>query len=75
MKLPSKTFGSGRIEISNPSAAAAGGAAAICGSGKRVFLTDSRYEEVAGASLEGWQLEIVRGDWLAGLAPLAGSTA
>lgn len=42
--------------------------AAICGPARRIFLTDSRYEEVARSALDGWQVEIVRGDWLVGVA-------
>lgn len=43
-------------------------AACLCGPGIRLFLTDSRYEEVSRATLSDWQVEIVRGDWLAGVA-------
>lgn len=42
--------------------------ACLCGPGLRVFLTDFRYEVVANQTLEGWQVEIVRGEWLEGLA-------
>lgn len=42
--------------------------ACLVGPDRAVFLTDFRYEEVARAKLKGWDIEIVRGDWLAGLA-------
>lgn len=46
-------------------------AACLCGPGIRVFLTDSRYEEVARRTLAPWRVEIVKGDWLAGIADRA----
>lgn len=43
-------------------------AACVCGPDRRLFLTDFRYEEAARSDLAGWQVEIVRGDWLKGIA-------
>lgn len=43
-------------------------AACICGPGLKLFLTDFRYEHAARSGLPGWQVEIVRGDWLKGIA-------
>lgn len=40
----------------------------ICGPGTRLFLTDFRYTERAAAEVEGWEVETVTGDWLAGVA-------
>jgi Xaa-Pro aminopeptidase len=42
--------------------------ACICGPGTRLFLTDFRYTERAGAEVEGWDVVTVEGDWLSGLA-------
>lgn len=42
-------------------------AACVAGPGTRLFLTDFRYAERA-ASIDGWQVEIVSGEWLKGLA-------
>lgn len=50
--------------------------AALCGPGLRLFLTDSRYEEAAHTALEpAWRVEIVRGDWIAGLAAAVAKAA
>lgn len=43
-------------------------AACICGPGLRLFLTDFRYEAAVRETLPGWQIEIVRGDWIEGIA-------
>ena len=40
----------------------------ICGPDTRLFLTDFRYTERAAAEVEGWEVETVTGDWLAGVA-------
>lgn len=40
--------------------------ACVIGSARRVFLTDFRYAERA-AEIEGWEVEIVSGQWLEGL--------
>ena len=47
-----------------------GGTNGVClvGPGRKVFLTDFRYTERAAAEIDGWQIEIVEGDWLAGVA-------
>jgi Xaa-Pro aminopeptidase len=42
--------------------------ACVCGPETRLFLTDFRYTERAGAEVEGWEIETVEGDWLAGVA-------
>ena len=42
--------------------------ACLVGPETRLFLTDFRYTERAAAEVEGWQIEIVSGEWLAGLA-------
>lgn len=42
--------------------------ACLVGSESKIFLTDFRYTERAAAEVEGWQVEIVPGEWLAGLA-------
>jgi len=42
--------------------------ACLVGPDTRVFLTDFRYTERAAAEVEGWQVEIVSGEWLGGLA-------
>ncbi len=42
--------------------------AAICGPGLRVFLTDFRYTERAGAEVSEWEIVTVTGDWLGGIA-------
>ena len=42
--------------------------ACVCGPEQRLFLTDFRYTERAAAEVEGWEIETVEGDWLAGLA-------
>jgi Xaa-Pro aminopeptidase len=43
-------------------------AACLIGPETRVFMTDFRYADRAAADIEGWQVEIVSGEWLAGLA-------
>lgn len=43
-------------------------AACLIGPGIRTFLTDFRYADRASSEVEGWNVEIVSGDWLAGLA-------
>jgi Xaa-Pro aminopeptidase len=40
----------------------------VCGPDTRLFLTDFRYSERAEAEIEGWEVETVRDDWLAGIA-------
>lgn len=50
-------------------------AACLAGPGLRLFLTDSRYEEAARSALAGWQVEIVKGDWLQGVAAAAKQAA
>lgn len=45
-------------------------AACLVGPGLRLFVTDFRYAERA-AAITGWDVEIVSGEWLAGLARLA----
>src|SRR5687767_994157 len=40
----------------------------ICGPDTRLFLTDFRYTEQAAAEVDGWEVETVTGDWLAGVA-------
>ena len=40
----------------------------ICGADTRLFLTDFRYTERAAAEVDGWEVETVTGDWLAGVA-------
>lgn len=42
--------------------------ACLVGPDKKLFLTDFRYTERAAAEVDGWQIEIVSGEWLAGLA-------
>ncbi len=42
--------------------------ACLVGPGTRVFLTDFRYTERAAEEVEGWDIQIVSGDWLGGLA-------
>ncbi len=42
--------------------------ACLVGDGIRTFLTDFRYSDRAAAEIEGWNVEIVGGEWLAGLA-------
>jgi Xaa-Pro aminopeptidase len=42
--------------------------ACICGPDRRLFLTDFRYSERATEEVEGWEVETIEGDWLAGLA-------
>ena len=44
--------------------------ACIVGAQYRTFLTDFRYEERLSGGLPGWDVEIVRGDWVEGLARL-----
>jgi Xaa-Pro aminopeptidase len=46
--------------------------ACVCGAGKRVFLTDFRYTERAGAEVEGWDVVTVSDDWLGGIAAQLG---
>jgi Xaa-Pro aminopeptidase len=49
--------------------------ACVCGADTRVFLTDFRYTERAEAEVEGWQVVMVRDDWLGGIAErLTGKT-
>jgi Xaa-Pro aminopeptidase len=43
-------------------------AACLVGPDARVFLTDFRYADRAAAEVEGWDVEIVSGEWLAGMA-------
>jgi Xaa-Pro aminopeptidase len=42
--------------------------ACLIGPGTRKFLTDFRYARRVADEIEGWEIEIVRGEWLAGLA-------
>ena len=42
--------------------------ACLIGPDTRTFLTDFRYTDRAAAEVEGFEIEIVSGDWLAGLA-------
>ncbi len=42
--------------------------ACLIGPGVRTFLTDFRYTERAAEEVDGFQIEIVEGEWLAGLA-------
>lgn len=42
--------------------------ACLVGPGTRIFLTDFRYTERAAEEVEGWDIQIVSGDWLGGLA-------
>ena len=42
--------------------------ACLVGEGRRRFLTDFRYAERAEAETTGWDVTIVKGEWLAGLA-------
>jgi len=42
--------------------------ACLVGPGTRTFLTDFRYTDRAAAEVDGFEIEIVSGDWLAGLA-------
>jgi len=46
-------------------------AACLVGEGIRTFVTDFRYADRAEAEIDGWDVEIVSGDWLAGVAALA----
>ncbi len=45
-------------------------AACLVGEGIRTFFTDFRYSDRAAAEIDGWNVEIVAGEWLAGLADL-----
>lgn len=38
----------------------------------RLFLTDPRYQEWVASGLDGWEVEILRGEWLTALAALLG---
>ena len=42
--------------------------ACVVGGDRRQFLTDFRYAERATAEISGWDVKIVKGEWLAGLA-------
>ena len=42
--------------------------ACLIGPDTRTFFTDFRYTDRAAAEVEGFEIEIVSGDWLAGLA-------
>jgi Xaa-Pro aminopeptidase len=42
--------------------------ACVCGPDTRLFLTDFRYTERAGAEVEGWETVTVTDDWLGGIA-------
>jgi Xaa-Pro aminopeptidase len=42
--------------------------ACVCGPGTRLFFTDFRYTERAGAEVDEWEVVTLRDDWLAGLA-------
>ncbi|HKT83443.1 MAG TPA: aminopeptidase P family N-terminal domain-containing protein, partial [Solirubrobacterales bacterium] len=42
--------------------------ACVCGTDRRVFLTDFRYTERAEAEVEGWEVVTVTDDWLGGIA-------
>ncbi len=44
--------------------------ACLVGTGIRTFFTDFRYTDRAAAEIEGWNVEIVAGEWLSGLADL-----
>jgi Xaa-Pro aminopeptidase len=41
--------------------------ACLCGPETRLFLTDFRYSERAGAEVDGWEVVTVRDDWLGGI--------
>lgn len=43
-------------------------AACVVGPDSKLFLTDFRYAERAAAEVDGWDVEIVSGEWLGGLA-------
>lgn len=43
-------------------------AACLVGPGMRTLLTDFRYSDRAATEVDGWNVEIVSGEWLAGLA-------
>ena len=42
--------------------------ACLCGPDTRLFLTDFRYTERAGAEVDGWEIVTIKDDWLGGLA-------
>lgn len=42
--------------------------ACLAGPDRQLFLTDSRYADRAAQGVEGWEVEIVEGQWLTGLA-------
>ena len=44
--------------------------ACLVGDGIRTFFTDFRYSDRAAAEIDGWNVEIVGGEWLTGLAEL-----
>ncbi len=47
--------------------------ACLVGSGLRIFYTDFRYATRAAEEIAGWEVEIVPGEWLSGLAGLISS--
>lgn len=47
-------------------------AACLIGPDSRLFLTDPRYQEWVAGGFEGWDVEILRGEWLPALAGLLG---
>jgi Xaa-Pro aminopeptidase len=48
--------------------------ACLVGPDTRVFFTDFRYIDRAVVEVDGWDVEIVSGDWLAGVAEVASAT-
>ena len=47
-------------------------AACLVGRDTRLFLTDPRYQEWVARGFDGWEVEILRGEWLTALAGLLG---
>ncbi len=47
-------------------------AACLVGPESRLFLTDPRYREWVADGFDGWEVEILRGEWLTALAALLG---
>lgn len=45
-----------------------GGGAAICGGEHRLLFVDFRYREIADRIQNGWQVEVISGDWIPELA-------
>ena len=46
--------------------------ACLVGPESRLFLTDPRYQEWVSDGFEGWEIEVLRGEWLPALAGLLG---